>query len=40
MRFATPAGTGKRDMKYIGKFEKVLLISVTQPPLDNTSFFN
>jgi hypothetical protein len=32
MWFATPAGRGKRDMKYVGKLEMVLLIRVTGNP--------
>jgi len=32
---ATPARRGKRDIKYIGKWERVLLIKVIIPPLDN-----
>jgi hypothetical protein len=34
MQFATLAGIGKRDKKYVGRLERVLLIRVTLPPLD------
>jgi hypothetical protein len=31
VRFATVAGTGKRDRKYVSRLERVLLIRVTLP---------
>lgn len=34
MRLATLEGMGKRENKYVGRLDKVLLIRVTLPPLD------
>lgn len=34
MRLATPARRGKRDKKYVGKLDRVLLIKVILPYLD------
>jgi hypothetical protein len=31
-------GIGKRERKYVGKMDKVLLIKVNLPPLDKFSF--
>jgi hypothetical protein len=34
----TPIGWGKRDMKYVRRLVKVLLIKVTLPPLHHLPF--
>ena len=40
MHKATSAGIGKRDRKYVGKLENVLLRRVTLPPLDKYMCFH
>jgi len=39
MRLATPTSRGKKDMKYVGQLDRVLLINVIFPPLDKYILF-